>query len=72
MRILGFILVIAGALALAYGGFTYTKDRHAANIGPISIAVEEKGRVNVPVWLGLGAVVAGTVLLVAGGRRRPY
>jgi TRAP-type C4-dicarboxylate transport system permease small subunit len=70
IRIVAFVLLIAGGLALAYGGFTYTKETHTANIGPLSFSVKEKERVNVPMWAGLGAVVVGGVLLVMGGRRR--
>lgn len=70
IRIVAIVLVIAGALALAYGGFTYTKDTHTANLGPLSFSVQEKERVNVPMWAGLGAVVVGGLLLVMGGGRR--
>jgi TRAP-type C4-dicarboxylate transport system permease small subunit len=70
LRIFAFVLVIAGGLALAYGGFTYTKDSHTAELGPLSFTVKEKERVNVPMWAGLGAVIVGGVLLVMGGGRR--
>ena len=51
-------------------GFTYTRDRHETEIGPVEIAVEERERVNVPVWAGIGAIVVGGLLLVGGPRRR--
>ena len=70
MRIAGVILVIAGALALAYGGFSFTKETHKAEVGPLKFSVQEKERVNVPQWAGLGAILAGVVLLVAGGRKK--
>lgn len=70
MRIAGVILVIAGALALAYGGFSFTKETHKAEIGPLKLSVAEKQQVNVPTWAGLGVVVLGVVLLVAGGRKK--
>jgi len=50
-------------------GFTYTKDTHEANIGPIELSVKDKQRVNVPVWGGVGAIAIGGVLLVGGWRR---
>ena len=37
LRILGIVLIVAGALALAYGGFTYTKETHKAEIGPLKL-----------------------------------
>ena len=63
-KIAAVVLVAAGALGLAVGGFTYTKETHEAQLGPIELSVEEKGTVNIPVWLGAGALIAGVLLLV--------
>lgn len=68
-KILGIVLIVAGALGLAYGGFTYTKDTHEATIGPIEIAIEEKETINVPLWAGIGAIAIGGMLLLFGGRK---
>ena len=65
LRMLALILIVAGVLALAYGGFTYTEDTHKADIGPIELSVKDKEHVNVPVWVGVAAVGAGALLLVA-------
>lgn len=65
----GIALLIAGVLALAYGGFTYTKTSHDVKLGPIELSVKDKETVNIPVWAGIGAVVAGGLLLGFGGRR---
>lgn len=62
---LALVLLVAGALALLYGGFTYTKKTHQTKIGPIELAVKEKETVNVPVWAGVGAIVVGGLLLFA-------
>lgn len=59
-------LIVAGALGLVYGGFTYTRETHEADLGPLHMSVAEKKRVNVPVWAGAGAIVAGGLLLVVG------
>jgi hypothetical protein len=69
-KIIGIVLIVAGALGLAYGGFTFTKDTHTANIGPIQLSVREKETVNVPVWGGIAAIVAGGLLLLGGSRKR--
>lgn len=66
IKIVAIVLIVAGIGALAYGGFTYTKETHKAEIGPLKFSVAEKGRVNVPQWAGIGAIVAGVVLLVVG------
>ena len=68
-RIAALLLVIAGALALAYGGFTYTKQSTAVSLGPIELNVKEKKTVNIPVWAGIAAVVIGGILLASGGKR---
>ncbi len=66
MKIVGLLLVIGGALALMYGGFTYTKETHETKIGPITLSVKDKETVNVPIWAGIGAIVIGGLLLVSG------
>lgn len=63
-RIAGIILIIAGALGLAYGSFSYTRDTHEAKLGPIELSIKDRETVNVPVWAGAGAIVLGVVLLV--------
>jgi len=63
-RILAVVLIIAGALALGYGGFTYTKENHEAKIGPIELNVKEKQTVDIPIWAGIAALVVGGVLLL--------
>jgi multidrug transporter EmrE-like cation transporter len=68
-RIVAIVLIVAGVLALAYGGFSYTKETHKAEIGPLNITVQEKDQVNIPQWVGIGAVVAGVVLLVVGKKK---
>jgi drug/metabolite transporter (DMT)-like permease len=63
-RIIGILLLVAGVLGLVYGGFTYTKDTHKADLGPIHLSVAEKEHVSVPLWAGVGAIVIGGILLV--------
>jgi hypothetical protein len=67
-KIAAIVLIVVGALALGYGGFSYTSQTHKADVGPIHMSVDEKERVNVPVWAGVAAVVIGGLLLL--GRRR--
>ena len=69
LRIFGIVLIVVGALALAYGGFSFTKETHKAEIGPLKFSVAEKERVNVPQWAGLAAIAAGVVLLVVGKKK---
>ncbi len=64
IKIVAIALIVAGTLALVYGSFTYTKETHETNLGPIQISVQEKETVNIPLWAGVGAIVLGGVLLV--------
>lgn len=68
-KLVGLVLIVAGALGLAYGSFSFTKETHQAKIGPIEFSVKEKETVNVPVWAGIGAIVVGGLLLAFGGRK---
>lgn len=65
VKMLAIVLIVAGGLALAYGGFTYTKEIHQAKLGPIELSVKDTEIVNVPVWVGVGSMLAGLVLLFA-------
>ncbi|HWI79355.1 MAG TPA: hypothetical protein VNS31_09160 [Ramlibacter sp.] len=70
IRMVAIGLIVAGALALLYGGFSYTKDTTAVKIGPLELSVKEKKTINIPIWAGAGAIVVGGLLLVLGGKKR--
>ena len=63
-RSLAIVLIVAGSLGLIYGGFTYTKDTQTAKVGALELTVRDTETVNVPIWLGVGAIVAGGLLLL--------
>jgi hypothetical protein len=63
-KLLGAIFLILGILALAYGGFTYTHTEEKAHVGPLHIEVQDKDRVNIPLWVGVASAVGGAALLV--------
>jgi TRAP-type C4-dicarboxylate transport system permease small subunit len=68
-RIVALALVAAGVLSLVYGSFTYTKETHETKIGPLELSVKDRETVNIPVWAGVAAIVAGGGLLVFGSRK---
>jgi hypothetical protein len=70
LKFVASLLIVAGSLGAAYGGFNYTKKTHEANIGPIQLQVKEKEHVNIPMWAGLGTVGIGLVLLLIGSRKK--
>jgi hypothetical protein len=66
MKIAAIVLIVAGVLGLVYGSFSYTRETHEANVGPIELSVKEKQTVNIPVWAGVGAIGIGAALLFFG------
>ena len=64
-KTIAMVLIVFGLLVLAYGGFSYTKETHNAKIGPIELSVKDKETVSLPIWVGVGAIAAGLVLLFA-------
>lgn len=68
-KVIGIVLIVAGALGLVMGSFSYTKDTEAVKLGPLELSVKKKETVNVPLWAGLGAIAVGLVLVVMGGRK---
>jgi multidrug transporter EmrE-like cation transporter len=69
VKVIGMLLIAAGVIGLLYGSFSYTKDTTAVKLGPLELSVKEKETVNIPVWAGVGAIVAGALLLVLGGKK---
>ena len=41
-KLVGAVLLALGILALAYGGFTYTRDTNEVNVGPVHFSVTDK------------------------------
>lgn len=64
MQIGAIVLIIAGIVGLAVGSFSYTKETHRTDLGPIEFSVTERETVNIPLWAGLGAIVLGGALLI--------
>ena len=69
IKIAAIALIVAGILGLAYGKFSYTKETHDVKLGPVELSMKEKQSVNIPMWVGVGALVLGGLLLVKGGRK---
>ena len=69
LKLVAIVLIVAGVLGLAYGSFSYTKDKTAIKLGPIEVSVKETERVNIPLWAGVGAIVVGGFLFALGGRK---
>ena len=68
-KIIGILLIAGGVLGLVFGGFSFTKQTTKAELGPISLSVQEKQNVNIPLWASLISIAAGAALLVVGAKK---
>jgi hypothetical protein len=69
MKIIGIVLIVIGALALAYQGFSYTQTEKDAQLGPIQIQHQETKNVPIPPIVGGICLAVGIGALVLGSRR---
>jgi hypothetical protein len=70
MKLLGIILIVAGALLLAYKGITYTTHEKVLDVGPLEVTKEEKHRFPYsPVAAGI-ALAGGVALVAASGGKK--
>ena len=67
--VVAIVLIALGAFGLARGKFSYTEDKHEAEIAGIELSVKERETVAIPQWLSIGAIAAGALLLVFGRRK---
>jgi hypothetical protein len=66
----GIVLIVLGALALAYQGIDYTRQKDVVNVGSLHVTAESHEQIPVPPILGGLALVGGIVLLVMGTRKK--
>ena len=71
MKILGVVLIILGALGLAYKAIPYTEKQDVLQIGDFKASAEVKKEIAVPPVVSGAVLGAGVLLLLMpGGRRR--
>lgn len=66
--LVGIVLIILGATALAYHGFTYTTHEKVLKTGPIEATKETEKTIPLPPLVGGAALAAGIVLIVMGAK----
>ena len=70
MKLVGIWLIVVGVVALALGGFSYTKREKAIDLGPLEVTTEQRKTVPLSPIVGIAAVGAGIVLVVVGSKTR--
>ena len=69
MKVLGIVLIVLGVLGLAYGGFSYTREKKVVDLGPLQASTRTHETVPVPPLVS-GAVLAGGILLLVVSARK--
>ena len=70
MKITAIVLIVAGVLALAYGGFSYTREKKVIDLGPIQATAKTRETVPIPPIIGAAALAGGIIMLVMSSRKR--
>jgi len=70
LAMLGIVLIVLGAVALAYHGITYTTNEKVVDLGPLKVEAKKEKTIPLPPVLGGVAIVVGVVLLIASSRGR--
>ena len=70
MKLIGILLIVFGVVALAAGGFSYTKREKVLDIGPLQASTEERKTIPIAPIAGLGAIAGGIALVVVGSKAR--
>lgn len=71
IKLLAIVLIVVGILGLAFGKFSFTRESHNAKMGPMEFSIKDTETVNIPLWAGVVAIVAGGALLLAPAKRLP-
>jgi drug/metabolite transporter (DMT)-like permease len=67
--IVGVILIVLGAVALAYQGITYTSQEKVVDLGPLKVEAKKEKTIPLPPLLGALLLVGGVVLVAVSVRR---
>ena len=70
VKLIGILLIVFGVVALAVGGFTYTKREKVLDIGPLQASTERQKTIPLSPIVGIVAVAGGVALVFAGSRSR--
>jgi len=67
---LGILLIILGALVLAYQGINYTRQKRVIDVGSVHVTKESHETIPLPPILGGLALAGGVVLLLMGAKSK--
>lgn len=67
---IGILLIVLGALVLAYQGINYTREKKVLDVGSVHLTTETHERIPLPPILGGLALVGGVVLVIMGASNK--
>jgi hypothetical protein len=70
MKLAGIVLIVLGALALAYQGIRYTTREKVIDLGPLQVTASERKSIPLPPIVGGVALVAGLALVLADRKKK--
>ena len=70
MKLAAIVLIVIGVIALAYGGFSYTREKKVLDIGPLEATTKERKTIPLPPVVGIAAIAGGVAILLVSGRKR--
>lgn len=63
MKVLAILLLVIGVAGLAYGGFSWTREKTVLDAGPIELRADQRESLPIPPIVGIICLVAGGALL---------
>ena len=70
MMWIGILLIVVGALALAYQGIDYTREKNVLDVGSVHLTAQTHERLSLPPILGGLVLVGGVAVLVMGASKK--
>jgi uncharacterized membrane protein len=67
---IGILLIVVGALALAYQGIDYTREKNILDVGSVHLTAKTHERLSLPPILGGLVLIGGVIVLVMGASNK--
>ena len=62
MAVVGVIILALGVIAFALGGFRFTEEKTALQVGDLKVTAQEQHTLPIPPWASIAAIVVGVGL----------
>ncbi|MFN7984633.1 MAG: hypothetical protein U0Q11_22540 [Vicinamibacterales bacterium] len=64
MKLIGIVLIVIGLAGLAWGGFSFTRQKTVVDAGPIELKADKRESIPIPPVAGVVFLVAGIAMVV--------